>query len=133
MELNHCKHIWRNQKRKTFTDLVTDGTHVVQPLQLLLVGLRQTLNLMHGRAPFHKHRPASTCVTPYVKVSMDAHHDRTDGAATLKHQYPGAVEEQEDAKAELDRVPKRTDVVNVVIQTLPEGLAPRIQQEERVD
>ena len=55
---------------------------------------------------------------------MDEHHDGADGAARLEHQDPAAVEEEEDGEAELDGVAKGADVVDPVVQRLPQAVLP---------
>lgn len=36
---------------------------------------------MHCRASLHEDRPAGTCLAPNIEIGMNAHHDRSDGAA----------------------------------------------------
>jgi hypothetical protein len=60
------------------------------------------------------------CLAPNVEVGMDKHHDGADGAARLEEQDPRAVEEEEHGEAELHAVPKRADVVDPVVQRLPQ-------------
>lgn len=50
----------------------------------------------------------------------------------FKNQYPGAIKEQEYAEAKFDRISKRANVVHVIVQLLPEGLSPGVEQEQRV-
>jgi hypothetical protein len=112
--------------------LITNGTDVIQASQLLLVRLRQALDLVDRRPPLHEHRPTGLGVAPDVEVGVDAHHHSSDGAAAFEEQNPGAVEEEEDAEAELDGVAESSDVVDVVVELLPEGFAPGVEQKQRI-
>lgn len=47
----------------------------------------------------------------------------------LEDENPCAVEEEENAKAKLDRVSKCFDVVNVVVESFPESLATSVEKE----
>ncbi len=51
---------------------------------------------------------------------MHQHHDGADGAAGLEDKDPAAVEEKEDGEAELNAVTERADVVDPVVQSLPQ-------------
>ncbi len=57
---------------------------------------------------------------------MDEHHDGADGAARLEEQDPRAVEEEEHGEAELHAVPEGADVVDPVVQRLPQPVLHRI-------
>lgn len=50
----------------------------------------------------------------------------------FKDQNPSAIKEQKNAKTKLNRVSECFDVVNVVVETLPEVLSARVEQEKRV-
>lgn len=113
--------------------LVTNRTHIVQSLQLFLLRLRQALDFIDGSPPLHENHPAGPGLAPDVEVGVDAHHDGSDGTAALENQDPHAVEEQEDAEAELDGVAEGSDVINVIVELLPKGLLACVEQEEGID
>lgn len=113
--------------------LVADGADVVVRGQLLVSGVRQAVYLVDGRPSFHEDRPAGFGVAPNIEVGVDAHHDRPDGTSALEQQDPGPVEEEEDPEAELDGVAEGPDVVDVVVQLLPEGLPSSVQEKQGVD
>jgi hypothetical protein len=66
------------------------------------------------------------CLAPDVEVGVYEHHDSPDGAARLEEQDPRAVKEEEHGEAELHAVPKRADVVDPVVQRLPQPVLKRI-------
>lgn len=50
----------------------------------------------------------------------------------LEDENPSTVEEEENAKAKLYRVSKCFNVVNVVIEPFPEGLAASVEKKQRI-
>ncbi len=66
------------------------------------------------------------CLAPDVEVGVYEHHDGADGAARLEEQDPRAVEEEEHGEAELHAVPEGADVVDPVVQRLPQPVLHRI-------
>ena len=89
-------------------------------LQLVASSVLQTVDLGHGGPPLAEGAPAALGLAPDVEVGVDEHHDGPDRAAALEDQDPAAVEEEEDCEAELDGVAERPDVVDTVVEGLPE-------------
>lgn len=81
--------------------LVADGADVIESFEFLSRRFRQRVDLLNSSAPFDENTPAGTCLTPNVKISMDAHHDGSYGASRLKDQNPRTVEKEENTEAEL--------------------------------
>lgn len=54
-----------------------------------------------------------------VIVGVYDHHHGTNQSTGLEDEYEGAVEEETNAKEELDRVAHRPNVVDVIVQLLP--------------
>jgi len=63
------------------THLIANGADIVECLQLGRSCLRQGRDLVDSRKPLHEYRPSRPGLAPDIKVGMDAHHDRSDGAA----------------------------------------------------
>lgn len=93
--------------------LVADGADVGELAQLPGTGLGQQVDLVDGVAALHEDAPAGLGLAPQVEVGVDAHHERADRAAGLEHQDPEAVEEEDYAEGELDRVAERPGRVGI--------------------
>ena len=114
--------------------LITDGADVVVCVNLLLRGVPETVDLAHCCPSLYKSRPAVLCLTPDVEISVDEHHAGSDSTTALKYQNPASVKEEKDSKEELDQVAESPDIVNPVVQTLPQPvLTVGVPHEEAVD
>ena len=78
---------------RCFHFLVANGADVGELTQLLLVGLRQGIDLVDGVLSLHEYTPAGLGLAPQIEVGVDAHHEGAYGAARLEHQNPKAVAE----------------------------------------
>ena len=114
--------------------LIADGTDIIVLFYLLLGRVLQTVDFPHSRPPLDKGRPALLCLTPDVEVGVDEHHAGSDSTTALEYQNPATVKEEKDSKEELDQVAKSPDIVDPVVQALPQPvLTVGVPHEEAVD
>lgn len=70
---------------------------------------------------------------PDVKVCMNTHHKSPNRSSRLEQQDPCAVKEEKDAEEKFDRTSGCFNVVDVIIQWLPQCCSERIHHKQRVN
>merc|ERR1719430_1079140 len=114
--------------------LITNTADIVVFLQIVPCRVFEAVNFSHGRSSLAECTPTILCLAPDVEIGVDKHHDSSDSATTLKHQDPTTIEEEEDSKAELNGVPKSTNIVDAVIKRLPKTvLTMSVPHEEAIN
>jgi hypothetical protein len=66
--------------------------------------------------------PFETAVTQLAAIQL----------TRFKDQNPSTIKEEKNAKTEFDRVAEGFDVVDVVVESFPEGLTAGVEEEQRV-
>ena len=112
--------------------LVTYRAHVIVAPKLLGCCERQRVDLVRRRPSPNEDLPSFLRLHPDVEVGMNTHHHRPDRPSSLKQHDPHAVAKEEDSEEELYRVPRRLDVVDVIVQSLPHSVDVRVDHKEEI-
>jgi len=93
---------------------------------------RQRVDLVRRRPPTNEDLPAFLRLHPDVEVRVNTHHHCPNRPSSLKQHDPHAVAKQEYPEEELYRVPRRLDVVDVIVQSLPHCIDVCVDHKEEI-
>lgn len=70
---------------------------------------------------------------PDVEVCVDAHHQGADRSSRLEQQDPCTVKKEKDAEEKFDRTAGSFDVVDIIVQRLPQRCSEGIDHKQCVN